>query len=53
MDLTLDDNTFQLAIIDLVLAVWDLFLNVVTNVLLPGILTHFFEGLFGGLMPPA
>jgi hypothetical protein len=53
MDLTLDDNTFQLLTVDLVLAIWDLFLNVVMNVLLPGVLTHFFEGLFAGLMPAA
>lgn len=53
MDMTLDDNTFQLVLIDLFFAMYDLVFNIVVNVLLPGVLTHFLEGLFSGLMPPA
>ncbi len=47
MEETMMDNVFQLAFVDLILEVINLFFNLVGNVLLPGILTALFEGLFG------
>lgn len=48
MDPTMmDENVFQLAIIDLLFQVVEVALNLVTNVLLPGILTPLFQAIFG------
>jgi len=49
------ENVFQLALIDLAFQVVEIFFNVVTNVLLPGVLTPLFQAIFslftGGTTP--
>ncbi len=47
MDPTMGDNELQLAVIDLLFQVVELFFGVVTNVLLPGVLTHVFGAILG------
>jgi len=47
MDQTLDDNIFQLGIIEIFFQVLTLFTNLIFNVLVPGLLSPLFSGLFG------
>jgi len=47
MDQTLDDNVFQLGLIDIIFQVLTLFTNLIFNVLVPGLLSPLFSGLFG------
>ncbi|HPF41598.1 MAG TPA: hypothetical protein P5081_14335 [Phycisphaerae bacterium] len=43
----MDENVLQLAALDLAFQFLDLIINIVTNVLLPGILTPIFSAFIG------
>ncbi len=53
MDQTLDDNVFQLGLIDIVFQVFTLFSNLIFNVLVPGLLSPLFSAIFGIVEPAA
>ena len=42
-----EENVIQLAVLDLAFQFLDLIFNLVTNVLLPAVLTPIFQGFFG------
>ncbi len=51
MDQTLDDNVFQLSIIDILFQVLTVFTNLIFNVLVPGFLSPLFSAIFGIVQP--